>query len=106
MAVNAEAEAALSKFVNHCQADESCLLDLQRIADLEQLKTFVASIDPTITGLALIPLEQAKLPAKITVDSGHLADQIPWRLLRCPGGPLVLQMICTSANFALWIESC
>lgn len=106
MAVSAEAEAALSKFVNHCESDQSCLQNLQTISDLEQLKSFVTSVDPTITGLALIPLEQATLPAKITVGSGHLADQIPWRLLRCPGGPLVLQMICTSANFALWIESC
>ena len=106
MAVSAEAEAALSKFVHHCESDQSCLQNLQTISDLEQLKSFVTSVDPTITGLALIPLEQATLPAKITVGSGHLADQIPWRLLRCPGGPLVLQMICTSANFALWIESC
>ena len=39
-------------------------------------------------------------------EDGILEANIPWRLLRCPGGPLVLQMICSKVNFALWIESC
>ena len=63
-------------------------------------------IEPALTGSALIPYEQATSPPKITIDSGILTAEIPWRLLRCPGGPLVLQMICKNVNFALWIEAC
>ena len=106
MTVSVEAEASLAKFIAYCQDNGRCVESLQRISDMGELKRFVDSVDPTITGLSLIPLDQATRKPKITVDSGHLADVIPWRLLRCPGGPLVLQMICKSANFALWIESC
>ncbi|RPF85238.1 MAG: hypothetical protein CBB80_000390 [Synechococcus sp. TMED20] len=106
MSASVEAEAALSKFIASCENDPSSVQSLQTISDLDQLRRFVVSVDPSITGLALIPLDQATRKPKITVDSGHLQDAIPWRLLRCPGGPLVLQMICKSANFALWIESC
>ena len=106
MPVSAEAETALSSFIAYCQDHDPCVASLQSIENLDQLKAFVASVDVSITGLALIPLEQATRPPKITVNSGILSDVIPWRLLRCPGGPLVLQMICKSANFAMWIESC
>ncbi len=41
-----------------------------------------------LTGAALIPLEQATRPPKILVDSGYTSQKIPWRLLRCTGGPL------------------
>jgi|TARA_B100002051_G_C16531492_1_gene532888 hypothetical protein len=106
MPVSAAAETALANFVAHCQKHATCVASLQSIDKLDQLKIFVSSVDASITGLALIPLEQATRTPKITVDSGILAEVIPWRLLRCPGGPLVLQMICKSANFAMWIESC
>ena len=66
----------------------------------------IQSAEPMLTGAALIPLEQATRPPKILVDSGHTSQKIPWRLLRCTGGPLVLQLICLKSNFAIWIESC
>ena len=106
MPVSPEREQALSEFVAAVQAREEVQSELNEITTLDQLKTIVDSIEPALTGAALIPFEQATSPPKITVDSGVLDKNIPWRLLRCPGGPLVLQMICTRVNFALWIESC
>ena len=73
---------------------------------VENLRKVVQSVDASLTGAALIPLDQASRPPKILVDSGVIDQGLPWRLLRCTGGPLVLQLICTNANFAIWIESC
>ena len=88
----------------------SLLIEVQNqlnlVVELAQLTDIVKQVEPTLTGAALIPYEQATSPPKITIDSGVLEKNIPWRLLRCPGGPLVLQMICEKVNFALWIESC
>ena len=106
MPVSPEREQALSEFVAAVQAREDVQSELNEITTLDQLKTIVDSIEPALTGAALIPYEQATSPPKLTVDSGVLDKNIPGRLLRCPGGPLVLQMICTRVNFALWIESC
>ena len=106
MPVSPEIEQSLHRFVDAVKETVTVQSQLNEITDLEQLKTIVRSIDPIITGSALIPYEQATSPPKITIDSGILQEQIPWRLLRCPGGPLVLQMICKNVNFALWIESC
>ena len=106
MPVSPEREQALSEFVAAVQAREDVQSELNEIKTLDQLKIIVNSIEPALTGAALIPYEQATSPPKITVDSGVLEKNIPWRLLRCPGGPLVLQMICARVNLALWIESC
>ena len=106
MPVSPEIEQSLHRFVDAVKDKLTVQSQLNEITDLDQLKTIVRSIDPIITGFALIPYEQATSPPKITIDSGILQEQIPWRLLRCPGGPLVLQMICKNVNFALWIESC
>ncbi|GCE64447.1 Nif11-like leader peptide family natural product precursor [cyanobiont of Ornithocercus magnificus] len=104
--VSTESEASLGRFVTRCQSDSSLQDTLSTIRELEQLKTLILGIDPTITGLALIPLSQATRPAKIVVGSGILSFGIQWRILRCPGGPLVLQMICDYVSFALWVEGC
>jgi hypothetical protein len=106
MPVSSEQEQALPRFVKTVEANAAYQDTLHRIADLNELKQIVKSLEPTLTGSALIPYEQATSPPKITIDSGIMAANIPWRLLRCPGGPLVLQMICKNVNFALWIESC
>ena len=106
MSASPEREKALSLFVDGIRDNPSLQNNLNLINDAAGLKSFVDGIDSSITGMALIPLEQATSPPKITVDSGILKANIPWRLLRCPGGPLVLQMICSEINFALWIESC
>ena len=106
MPVSPEREQALSEFVAVIKVREDVQAELNEITALDQLKTIVDSIKPALTGAALIPYEQATSPPKITIDSGVLEKNIPWRLLRCPGGPLVLQMICAKVNFALWIESC
>ena len=106
MPVSPELEQALSRFVESVQSSVDLQDQLNSVADLEQLKVVVNHVEPSLTGNALIPYEQATSPPKITIDSGILEKNIPWRLLRCPGGPLVLQMICENVNIALWIESC
>ena len=106
MPVSPEKEKALPQFINTLTSKKSLQDDFNAIDDINSLRDLVQSIDPTLTGSALIPLEQATRPPKIHVDSGSLDRQIPWRLLRCTGGPLVLQMICAKANFAIWIEPC
>ena len=106
MPVSPELEQSLHHFVSVVKDNVDVQTQLNSITDLQQLKTIVNEVEPALTGSALIPYEQATSPPKITIDSGILQENIPWRLLRCPGGPLVLQMICKNVNFALWIESC
>ena len=105
MPASPEREKALSLFVDGIRDSPSLQNNLNLINDAAGLKSIVDGIDSSITGLAVIPLEQASSPPKITVDSGILDSNIPWRLLRCPGGPLVLQMICSQINCALWNET-
>lgn len=106
MPVSAEEEKALVSFVDSLAGQPSVLVDFNAVDNINDLRSLVQSVEPSLTGSALIPLEQATRPPKILVDSGVFDQDIPWRLLRCTGGPLVLQMICTKANFAIWIESC
>ena len=106
MPVSAEQEKALPRFVKAIEASAEHQAQLNALTTIDELKALVNRIEPALTGSALIPYEQATSPPKITIDSGILTDEIPWRLLRCPGGPLVLQMICKNVNFALWIEAC
>ena len=106
MPVSAEAEQALHRFVDAIASQSSLQDQFNQVEELDSLRNLVQSIDSTLTGAAVIPLDQATLPPKILVNSGVTNQEIPWRLLRCPGGPLVLQMICKKANFAVWIESC
>ena len=104
--VSIESEQALPRFVESIASNAEFQDSLNDLADIETLRKFINSLEPTLTGAALIPYEQATSPPKITIDSGVLDADIPWRLLRCPGGPLVLQMICKKVNFAVWIEAC
>ena len=106
MPVSAEAEKALPRFVETLRTDQNIRNQLNLVSDIENLRKVVQSVDASLTGAALIPLDQASRPPKILVDSGVIDQALPWRLLRCTGGPLVLQLICTNANFAIWIESC
>ena len=106
MPVSPELEQALPRFVHAVQSSIEVQNQLNLVVELAQLTDIVKQVEPTLTGAALIPYEQATSPPKITINSGVLEKNIPWRLLRCPGGPLVLQMICEKVNFALWIESC
>ena len=106
MPASAEAEKALPRFVEAVSKQLDLQDQLNKVNDLDGLRSVVQSIEPTLTGSALIPMEQATRPPKILVDSGHFNQTIPWRLLRCTGGPLVLQIICNEANFAIWVESC
>ena len=78
---------------------------LNTISSIEDLKKLLVDFDSPLSG-SLIPLEQATRTPKILVDSGTTQLGIPWRTLQCPGGPIVLQMICEKVNFALWIEEC
>tara|TARA_B100001741_G_C16529981_1_gene589100 strand:- start:878 stop:1198 length:321 start_codon:yes stop_codon:yes gene_type:complete len=106
MPVSAEAEQALHRFVDAIASQPSLQDQFNQVEEIDSLRHLVQSVDSTLTGAAVIPLDQATLPPKILVNSGVTNQEIPWRLLRCPGGPLVLQMICKKANFAVWIESC
>ena len=106
MPVSAEAEQALHRFVDAIASQPSLQDQFNQVEEIDSLRHLVQSVDSTLTGAAVIPLDQATLPPKILVNSGVTNQEIPWRLLRCPGGPLVLQMICKKANFAVRIESC
>ncbi len=106
MPVSVESEKALPRFVESVASNAEIQERLNDLADIDSLRKLILSIEPSLTGSALIPYEQATSPPKITIDSGVLVADIPWRLLRCPGGPLVLQMICKKVNFAVWIEAC
>jgi len=106
MSVSIEAEKALSRFVELLVQDNTLQERFNSVDDINSLRNLIQSAEPMLTGAALIPLEQATRPPKILVDSGHTSQKIPWRLLRCTGGPLVLQLICLKSNFAIWIESC
>ena len=106
MPTSAEAEKALPRFVDSIKNDQTIRERLNLTTDLDALRQVVQSVDSSLTGSAVIPLEQATRAPKILVDSGVMDQQISWRLLRCTGGPLVLQLICNKANFAIWIESC
>ena len=106
MPVSAEAEKALPRFVETLRNDQNFQNQLNQVSDIENLRKVVQSVDLSLTGAALVPRDQATRPPKILVDSGVIKQALPWRLLRCTGGPLVLQLICANANFAIWIESC
>ena len=91
----------INRFVKAFDLDDA----LNTISSIEDLKKLLVDFDSPLSG-SLIPLEQATRTPKILVDSGTTQLGIPWRMLQCPGGPIVLQMICEKVNFALWIEEC
>ena len=91
----------INRFVKSFDLDDA----LNTISNIEDLKKLLVDFDSPLSG-SLIPLEQATRTPKILVDSGTTQLGIPWRTLQCPGGPIVLQMICEKVNFALWIEEC
>ena len=106
MPVSAEAEQDLYRFVDAIGSQEALQEQFNQVGEIDSLRSLLRSVAPSLTGAAVIPLEQATRKPKILVNSGITDDQqIPWRLLRCTGGPLVLQLICKKANFAIWIES-
>jgi len=97
----------LVDFVSDFRANTSLQTDFNQVDSLEGLKQLLKEAAPGITGSAVIPMEQASRAPKILIDSDvEQESSIAWRLLRCPGGPLVWQLICTKANFAIWMEAC
>ena len=101
MAVIDAAAEEIRRFVDLHQTGAA----LNQVSSLEELKAVLRDANSPLEA-SLIPLEQATRPPKILVDSGVTTDGIAWRTLQCPGGPLVLQMICAKVNFALWIQEC
>ena len=101
MAVIDAAAEEIRRFVDLHQAR----VELNQVSSLEELKALLRAAESPLEA-SLIPLEQATRPPKILVDSGVTTAGIAWRTLQCPGGPLVLQMICEKVNFALWIQEC
>ena len=107
MPVTAEQEQLLVDFVSVFRSNSTLQAELNQVDSLDGLKQLLKVSATGITGCAQIPLEQASRAPKILMDSAiEPGSSIAWRLLRCPGGPLVLQLICTKANFAIWMESC
>ena len=107
MPVSAEQEQRLVDFVSGLRTDTTLQAAFNQVESVDALKQLLLDSAPGITGSAVIPMEQATRAPKILIDSAVEAESsIAWRLLRCPGGPLVLQLICTKANFAIWMESC
>ena len=72
MPVSAEAEKALPRFVESLKNNRNFQNQLNQVADIESLRRVIQSIDPSLTGAALIPLDQATRPPKILVDSGTI----------------------------------
>ena len=101
MAVTASAAVEIQRFLDTYNAKA----DLKALTGLDELNAILKELQSPLTG-AVIPLEQATRPPKILVDSGVTQAGVPWRTLQCPGGPLVLQMICEKVDFALWIQEC
>ena len=101
MAATEEAAQEIRRFLDAHQDGAA----LNAISTIEDLNSLIKGSGSSLSG-ALIPLEQAQRPPKILVDSGRTQAGIAWRTLQCPGGPLVLQMICKKVNFALWIQEC
>ena len=101
MAATEEAAQEIRRFLDAYQDGAA----LNAISTIEELNSLIKGSGSSLSG-ALIPLEQAQRPPKILVDSGHTKAGIAWRTLQCPGGPIVLQMICEKVNFALWIQEC
>ena len=101
MAVSELAMVELQRFVEALGEESS----LKTVSTQQDLDTLLQTIKSPLAS-ALIPMEQATRPPKILVDSGTTAIGLPWRIVQCPGGPLVLQMICDQVNFALWIQEC
>ena len=98
-------ETALYQFIQTHESDPSLrtrLHDIKSLADVEEL---IHDQNLPLTA-AIIPLEQATRPPNILVESSVIADTIPWRILRCPGGPLVLQVISRDVSFAAWVPEC
>ena len=95
------AEQEIRRFV-HAHGDSQVL---NQISTIEELKSLLSESGSPLSA-ALIPLEQAQRQPKILVESGVTASGNAWRTLQCPGGPLVLQLICSKVNFALWIQEC
>ena len=101
MAVAESAAQEIRRFVELHQSGSA----LNQIASLDDLDSLLKQVESPLAA-SLIPLEQATRQPKILVDSGVTESKVPWRILQCPGGPLVLQMICEKVNFALWIQEC
>ena len=101
MAVVESAAQEIRRFVELHQSGSA----LTQIASLDDLNALLKQSESPLSA-SLIPLEQATRSPKILVESGVTESNVPWRILQCPGGPLVLQMICEKVNFALWIQEC
>jgi hypothetical protein len=101
MAVIESASLAIRHFINSNQNN----LALNALTNLEELNALLHELASPLTG-AIIPDEQATRPPKILIDSGITKTCAKWRILQCPGGPLVLQIICKNVNIALWIQDC
>jgi len=96
-----EARLELMRFFESTVDSEA----LHKIQEQNELDRLVESVSTDIAS-ALIPLEQATRPPKILMESGVSKSGIRWRLVKCPGGPVVMQLVCNQANIALWIKEC
>lgn len=98
-------ETEIKDFVELLNLDNSVNQRLDNIISVPELNEFLLVLGSSLT-CALIPLEQATRPAKILLASGMNKYGKFWRILQCPGGPFVLQVICQNYCFAFWIQEC
>ena len=79
MPVSPEAEKALPRFVDAVAAQPDLQARLNQIGDIDGLKDFIGSVEPALTGCALIPLSKLHVLLKFKLMLEHLA-------IRPPGG--------------------
>jgi hypothetical protein len=98
-------ETEIKEFVELLNLDKRINQRLDTIKSDTELNEFLFGLGSSLS-CSLIPLEQAKRPAKILLSSGITKYGKSWRILQCPGGPFVLQVICQNYCFALWLQEC
>ncbi len=99
------AETEIRDFVGLLNLDKNLNQRLDCILSISELNEFLLVLSSSLA-CALIPHEQATHPAKILLASGINEYGTSWRILQCPGGPFVLQLICQNHCFALWRQEC
>ncbi len=105
MARQLSSNAEIESFMNLLEKDLIPKILLDEVENINEFSKLFIHSNINLAS-ALIPLEQATRPPKILIDSDITSSGIPWRLLQCPGGPIVLQIIAKKSCFALWVQEC
>ena len=82
MPVSIEAEKALPRFVELIAQDGDLQDRFNSVDDINSLRNLILSVEPLLTGAALIPLEQSTRPPKILVECVLTRQKSPCCFLR------------------------